>query len=180
MRCVLIGAALFFYGAVSAHAQELASSFDQLRVLVKAGDRLTITDPGGEVTSGRLVRLVGTSLEIDVDGTARTLAQDRVTTIRMRHADSLANGAKIGFGIGAGFGALAGLTNAGESGSPGAFAVLLALYSGAMGAGIGVGVDGLLSTNRLVFSRPAAPSVRLQAAPMVGSGGRGIRLTVGW
>jgi hypothetical protein len=179
MRCVLIGAALFFYGADPAHAQELASSFDQLRVLVKAGDRLTITDPAGEVTSGRLVRLAGASLEIDVDGTARTLAQDRVTTIRMRHADSLANGAKIGFAVGAGFGALAGLAVASELEWKGAVVGFLLVY-GAMGAGIGVGIDGLTSSDRVIYSRPNPQTARLALAPLLGSGRRGLRLTVGF
>ena len=179
MRRVLIGAAILVCAAVPARAQELASSFDQLRVLVKAGDRLTITDPAGEVTTGRLVRLAGTSLEIDVDGTARTLAQDRVTTIRMRHADSLANGAKIGFVVGAGFGALAGVAVASELEAKGAVAGFLLIY-GAMGAGIGVGIDGLNSSDRVIYSRPGSQTARLAVAPLVGGGRRGVRLTLGF
>jgi hypothetical protein len=179
MRSILVSAVLVLGGVTPALAQELAGSFDQLRVLVKAGDVLTITDSSGQESRGRLLRLAGTSLEIDVDGTPQMWSQDRVRTIRQRHPDSLANGAKIGFGIGAGFGALAGFAVAGDLGSRGAIPAIVIVY-GAMGAGIGVGVDGLLSTNRLVFSRPNSPSARLSAAPIVGSGRRGVRLTVGW
>jgi len=179
MRSVLMSVVLALGCVSPVLAQELASSFDQLRVLVKVGDTLTITDRGGQETRGRLVRLVGTSLELDADGTPQVWSQDRITSIRQRHSDSLANGAKIGFGIGAGLGALAGFAIAGELDAPGAIPGIILIY-GAMGAGMGVGVDGLMSGNRVVFSRPNSPSARLSAAPIVGPGRRGVRLTVGW
>jgi hypothetical protein len=179
MRRVLVSAVLALGCVSPAWAQDLASSFDQLRVLVKAGDTLTITDSGGQETRGRLVRLVGTSLEMDVDGTPQMWSQDRVTTIRQRHRDSLANGAKIGFGVGVGFGLLMGIAFSSEGEDWGAIPAF-ALINGAMYAGIGVGVDALISGNRVVFSRPSSPSARLSAAPIVGPGRRGVRLTVGW
>jgi hypothetical protein len=179
MRSVIIAAAIMAGGALPAQAQELASSFDQLRVLVKVGDRLTVTDTSGQIATGRLMRLAGTSLEVEVDGVAQLVAQDRVSTIRLRQPDSLANGAKIGFAIGAGLGALVGVAIANDFGSPGAIPGIILVY-GAMGAGIGVGCDGLVSGNRVIFSRPTPQAAGLRAAPIVGSGRRGVQLTVGF
>ena len=178
MREVLVAAVLVLGTTWPVGAQELASSFDQLRVLIKAGDTLTIAGRDGQETRGRLVRLTGTSLELDVDGATRLLSQDGVTTIRFRHADSLANGAKIGFGVGAGFGTLVAIAVVGELGS--AAAIPMILVYGAMGAGIGVGVDGLQSSDKVIFSRPSPPSARLGISPVVGQGRRGVRLTLGF
>jgi hypothetical protein len=180
MRNALLTGLFLLTCAPQALAQELANSFDQLRVLVKAGDRLTVTDEAGQETRGRVVRIAGTSLEIDAEGVTRIFQQTRVTTIRQRHQDTLANGARIGFGIGAGFGALVGFAVANDLGaSAGAVPAIMLVY-GALGTGIGVGVDALVSTNRVIFSRPPTSSVQLRAAPLVGPTARGVRLTITW
>ena len=179
MRCVFIGALVLICGAVPAQAQDLAGSFDQLRVLVKAGDRLTITDGSGQITRGRLVRLTGTTLELETDGDARTWTPDRISSILRRQPDSLGNGAKIGFGIGAAFGALAGFALAGEIGSPGFIPSVILAYS-AMGTGIGVWIDGARTSNRLIFSRPATQTGGLSVRPLGGAGRGGVQVTVGF
>ena len=179
MRYVLILAAVLIGTAVPAHAQDLAGSFDQLRVLVKAGDRLTITDSAGQVTQGRLVRLTGSMLELETDGDPRTWTQDRISSILRRQPDSLGNGAKIGFGIGAAFGALAGFAMAGEFGSPGVIPSVILAY-GAMGTGIGVWIDGAVKSNQMIFSRAAAQTSGLSVRPLAGSGRGGVQVTVGF
>jgi hypothetical protein len=176
MRAVLVAAILVLGSAAPARAQELASTFDQLRVLIKAGDTLTIAGRDGQETRGRMVRLTRTSLEIDVDGATRLLQEDAITTIRRRHADSLANGAKIGFGVGAGFGTLVAIAVVGEIGS--AAAIPMVLVYGAMGAGIGVGIDGVQSSDQVIFSRPGPVSARLGISPIASQGRRGARLTL--
>jgi len=179
MRRGLVSVALVLASVIPARAQELASSFDQLRVLIKAGDTLTITGNTGQETRGRVARLTGTSLEIVADGVAQILQEDRITTIQLRHADSLANGAKIGFGIGVGFGALGALAVAGEIGSNAAIVPIVLMY-GALGAGVGVGVDGLFSSDKVVFSRPSPRAARLALSPIAGQGRRGVRLILGF
>jgi len=179
MRCVLIGAVVLICGVVPANAQDLAGSFDQLRVLVKAGDRLTVTDSSGQVTRGRLVRLNGTTLELETDGDPRTWTQDRIASILRRQPDSLGNGAKIGFGIGAAFGALIGFAMADEFGSAGAVPGIILLY-GAMGTGFGVWIDGARTSNRLIFSRPITQGAGLSVRPIAGAGRGGMQLTVGF
>lgn len=176
MLRVFISLPILLSLACPVHGQELASSFDQLRVLVKAGDTLAVTDAGGRQRRGQLLTLAGTSLDLVVDGVSHTLTQDRLATVRLRHQDTLANGAKIGFGVGAGFGLLAGLAVVSEFGAP-AVAGIVAVY-GAMGTGIGVGVDALRTSERIIYSRPLLHSAPIRAAPIVDGARHGIGVTV--
>ena len=54
--------------ASTAAAQELAGSFDQLRVLVKPGDTIRVTDGAGQEARGTIAALTSTSLELLVAG----------------------------------------------------------------------------------------------------------------
>jgi hypothetical protein len=60
--CIL----LFAGTATAADAQEIAGSFDQLRVLVKPGDTVTLTDSTGNETRGKILTLSSTSLALSV------------------------------------------------------------------------------------------------------------------
>ena len=97
--------------AASAAAQDnevgVAASFEQLQVLVTPGNTVTVTDPAGSVTSGRIDSLSSSALSLLVDGTRRTFSDIDVSTIRQRRGDSLANGAWWGFGVGVGLVVLA-------------------------------------------------------------------------
>src|SRR5689334_24834835 len=97
-----------------AGAQELAGSFDQLRVLVKAGDTVRVTDSAGEEVRGTLTDLSSSSLALRVGGTRRTFLETDITAIHQRRNDSLANGAKWGFVVGASLGVLGGIAIARE------------------------------------------------------------------
>lgn len=100
-------AALLLLIATSAGAQEIAGKFDQLRVLVKPGDTLTITDSTGQRMQGKLTQLSTSSLVLDVSGALRQFQDTDVDTIEKRGPDSLKNGALIGLGIAGGLGTLA-------------------------------------------------------------------------
>src|SRR5262249_32175539 len=102
---VLLGAFVLVLAQV-AQAQEIASSFDQLRVLVKPGDTLTLTDEGGKEFKGRLLELSSTSLAVLTGNQRRELTVDEIQRItRPQHGDAGA-GAMWGAGVGAGFGVL--------------------------------------------------------------------------
>ena len=47
--------------ATTGEAQELASSFGQLRVLVKPGDQVSLTDRAGQEVRGRIAELSSSS-----------------------------------------------------------------------------------------------------------------------
>jgi hypothetical protein len=91
-------------GANDVAAQE-ARSFEQLQVLVKPGDAVTITDTRGGITKGKITDLSNSRLRLLGKNGARDFSQSEVIEIRQRRADSLANGAIAG-AIGVGIDAL--------------------------------------------------------------------------
>jgi hypothetical protein len=140
-------------------AQEFAGSFDQLRVLVKAGDRVAVTDASGGEVRGTIADLSRSALALTVDGSQRVFAEPDVATIRQRRSDSLANGAKWGFVVGAGLGLMAGLTLAATyDGNGSAFIPILALAYGGIGAGAGAGIDAMHSSQRVIYAVRAKTS----------------------
>jgi len=180
MRTILsTTAALLLTIVGTADAQELASSFDQLRVVVKSGDVLAVTGGDGHLFRGRLVSLSASTMDlIAADGTRRALGEEDVRTIRISRPDSLGNGAKTGFAVGGGLGLLAGLAFLHEFGGESFIVVaeVAALYGG-LGAGIGVGIDALISSNDVIFFRPGGKAT-LRVAPILGRQARGMRLTL--
>ena len=161
-----------------ARAQDIPSSFDQLRVVVRAGDVITVTGNLGGVTQGRILDLSPVALGLQVDGQRRELSMDDVRTItQYRHAN-LATGAKWGFGVGVGLVALPWLINGHPVEDLSQFFVIGAVY-GAIGAGIGVGVAATTDSEHVIFSRPGA-SARMSVRPMIGGGRKGVLLTARW
>lgn len=151
-RCVqcLPIVALLLLISVPAEAQQIAGTFDQLRVLIKQGDTLTITDGAGQRMQGKLSELSTSSLVLDVSGALRQFQESDVNTIERRGPDSLKNGALIGLGIGGALGALA-IAAAASEGETAFGVIAAALYSG-IGAGIGVGIDALVEGRRVIYA----------------------------
>ena len=173
---------LFHACIATADAQEVAGSFDQLRVLVKPGDTITVTDDAGRETTGRIGELSSSSLALLVGDQRRDLQASDINTIRQRRSDPLANGAKWGFGIGATLGLLAGvgLASAYDEGDDSAFIVFGALIYGGLGAGIGAGVDAMISGNQVIYARRAASSARLTVRPLLARQRQGAMLAIGF
>ena len=162
----MIAVVLLHTGHTAVHAQEVAGSFDQLRVLVKAGDKITVSDDAGRETTGRVAELSSSSLALIAEGQRHDLRAEQVNTIRQRRSDSLANGAKWGFGIGAGLGLLAGIAIASEyDDEDGAFIAVATLLYGGLGAGVGVGVDAMISSNQIIYARRTAATGRIGVRP---------------
>jgi hypothetical protein len=162
--------------APGASAQELAGTFDQLRVLVAPGQTVTVIDQAGQKTTGEIVTLSATSLRLAVAGTVRDLGERDVAQIRQRRPDSLANGAKIGFGVGLALGVLGGvaLASTGEEGAWGYALVGAALYAG-LGTGVGVGVDALIESEQPIFVARQSGGMAARLRPIVGAGRRGVQ-----
>jgi hypothetical protein len=156
--CVLLLAGLT---ASPARAQELAGSFDQLRVLVKPGDTVTVTDSTGQEARGTIAALSSNALELLVAGNRRNLLENDVRTIRQRRGDPLGNGAKWGFGIGAALGLIGGIAAVAEYDDSAAVVPVLALLYGGLGAGIGVGIDAMISSDRVIYSRTTTTSAEV-------------------
>jgi hypothetical protein len=93
----------FFFAAVAqtAAAQGIAGSFEQLRVLVKPGDTVTVTDAAGKGTKGKIAELSASTLALLAGDTRVELRESDVMTVEQLRTDSLANGAILGVAIGA-------------------------------------------------------------------------------
>jgi len=154
--------ALFLGHSGTTSGQELAGSFDQLRVLVKAGDTIRVTDRTGREVRGSVIDVSASSLALATNGSQRTFLERDIASIRQRRPDSLSNGAKWGFVVGAGLGLLAGLTIASEyEGSSGtALIPMLGLVYGGIGAGAGAdaAIDAMHSSERAIYVRRSAAS----------------------
>jgi len=164
--------------------QEIAGSFDQLRVLVKAGDKVRVADATGHETSGKIADLSPTALALIVDGQRHEILAHDISTIRQRRSDTLATGAKVGFGIGAGLGLLIASQVASEYDEVGAGGVAaISLLYGALGTGVGVGIDALISREQVIYAAPArtvAATAAVRIRPLLTRTRQGIVLSVGF
>lgn len=150
-----------------------AGSFEQLGAIVGPGDKVAVTDANGTQFSGTIAGLSQSTLSLRIRGETLDLREGDVTTIKQRRADSLANGAKWGLGVGAASGMLAcGTCHVG----PG---LMMAGVWGGIGAGIGVGLDALIGSDFVVFQRRDSTR-RVAIAPQLAKSHKGIRVTVGF
>lgn len=179
MKHALRLTAVVLLSIAPAEAQELAGTFDQLRVLVKTGDTLTITAATGSRTQGRLSELTGSSIILNVSGAMRHFQSEDVDTVTKRGSDSLKNGALTGMAIGGGLAALA-IGISGVSGEDSGWVALASLVYGGIGAGIGVGVDALIEGDRVIYAK--STSTTFNISPIVRGRSKGVllRLTRNW
>src|SRR5262245_43042565 len=142
-----------------------AGSFEQLQLLVKPGDRVSVIDMSGQSTKANIAELSKSTLRLLVNGATRTFSEPEVLEIN-RRGDSLSNGAKNGALVGAGAATLGVLAVWFQN--RGARAVgLSGLVVGthvAIGAGIGVGIDTMIRRDHSICR--------------AGSGGRSTKLVV--
>jgi hypothetical protein len=168
--------ALLVLGTTELTAQE-ARSFEQLQLLVKPDDTITVLEITGKVTKGRVVQLTDSTLQLMTDGVLRELPQNRAMQIRQRRGDSLSNGAKYGALVGGGLGALmaAGLYIMVDH-CIGCAVGVAAVYS-AMGAGVGVGIDALIRREKIIFTPAQASSSRVTIKPLLSAQRKGVSLS---
>jgi hypothetical protein len=162
--------------AAPANAQGVAASFTELRLLVSPGDTVTIHHHGSEQTKGKILSLSPTSIAILTKGERHDLDESDVSEIVQRRQDSLRNGALWGAGVTSVlFGIGLAQVCEGECGS--ALLVSGILFYGGLGAGIGVGVDALITSQRVIFEK-ASSSSRLRVSPLVGPRRHGVALSM--
>ena len=141
--CMLLamGFYVLFLMPVESSAQQV-TSFEQLQLLVKSGDKIFVTDPAGKTSKVRISQLSSSSLSVIVNGVKRDLPQSDVLEIKQWRHDSLANGAGIGALVGLGTGIITGVVICrwDECNGAATAAALGGIYAG-IGAGVGAGID---------------------------------------
>lgn len=158
-----LGFALTVMSAAPARAQEpqVVDSFTQLQLIVKLGDNVTVTDSTGRKAEGSILTLSPSTLVLLAEGRRRELQERDVAAISQRRPDSLKNGAWWGLGAGAATGfVVSGLGSASASiwegpdarVSAGPVVAGTVLMAG-IGTGIGMAIDALIKSDRVIFSR---------------------------
>ena len=178
-----IGGAVFLLvcaGATRVDAQSVASSFDQLSVLVKPGDKITIVDMTGREAEGRIGTLSRDQLTLVTKAGTRQLGERDVAKIRQRRSDSLQNGAIIGAAAGAGYGVavLTLLAATDDGGGPIPIGVVtgMVVLTG-MGAAAGAGIDALITRRQVIYEKPGGGS-HVSISPLFLHGRRGVAVSV--
>ena len=152
--------------------------------VVRKGQTVEVIDDEGREITGKVSLVSQAALHLVSDGTATEIPFARITQIA-RPTDSLANGALIGLAAGAAFGVLGATVGTGDCDDyfgpcfegP-RYVIGSALIFGAIGAGIGVGIDALVRHNRIVYRRDAKLTARV--VPIVGRGRAGAAMTLRW
>lgn len=159
-------------------AAQVASSFEQLQVLVQPNDKVRVRDVSGNQAQGRIGVVSQSSLRLIVDGAeTREFSPADVLEIRQRRGDSLGNGAIIGLIAGAAFGSVGALIVCAEEANCAAEATGIVLAYGALGAGVGVGVDALIRREQTIYRAPARPAASIRISPIVTKDRKGIAVS---
>jgi hypothetical protein len=181
---------LVFVAPHQANAQLVATSFEELRSLVKSGDTIYVTDANGKKTKGRLGELTQSSLELLVrkaapDGREAFVPQSRlaesdIRQIQIERGDSVLNGTLIGLAV---------------VGGPWLFACNpatdwcyyndganlyrgIALITSGIAAGIGALIDAGIRERVLVYYQaPGQRSSGVQVSPFASKSAAGMQLT---
>jgi hypothetical protein len=162
-----------------AGAQEVATSFEELRRLVTPGETIYVTGARGAISKGRLAGLSAGSLQLRVDRDAGappvSLSESDVNNIAVHRSDPLWNGMLIGFASGAVPVALIGAGSV--SASAGEVAVVTAGY-GAIGLLTGLLIDFLNKEHVTIYvHRPRTESRRIRLSPIAEKSAVGVRLS---
>ena len=176
-----VGVAVFIAASTisSVQAQEVASSIEQLRVLVRPGSEVNVTDATGRQLKGTVEGIDSAALRLRVHGIDQVLQEPEIRIVRQRRDDPLTNGARNGFISGAAFGVLTGLAAAGEDpGYAGIYVPVAVAVYGASGTAIGVGSDALIRNDDVIFDSGWKRPSRASVAPIVGHGRKGLQLTL--
>jgi hypothetical protein len=169
---------LMSFGFSEAHAQE-ATSFEQLKLLVKPGDTVTVRESSGQITKGKIAAMTGSSLRLVSGSGIRDMADRDVVEVRQRRGDSLGNGAINGAIAGAAFGTLSAfLGDCLSDPCAGERVAVIGVVTG-LGAGIGVGIDALIIKTKVVYRGPLRESnIRLNITPVMDKQRKGIAVSM--
>jgi hypothetical protein len=181
---------LVFVAPHQANAQVVATSFEELRPLVKRGDTIYVTEANGRKTKARLGELTPSSLEILVrktgsDGRETFVPQSRlaerdVRQVQIDRGDSVLNGTLIGLAVVGGPWLLAcnPATDWCYYNDGANLYRMIALITSGIGAGIGALVDAGIRERVLVYYQPATRGASgIAVSPFASKSAAGMQLT---
>jgi hypothetical protein len=166
-------------GGTRAEAQGVATSFEQLGVLVKPGDKITVVDVAGREAEGRIGKLSRDTLTLATPAGPRELGELDIGEIRQRRGDSLKNGAIIGAVAATAYYVTLGAILSNSDGGDVIIGTAVAggVISAGMGAAVGAGIDALITHQQVIYRKSPRAS-RVGVSPLFDHGRRGAAVTV--
>ena len=168
----MVTALLLTVGVQRAEAQGEAGSLEQLRSLVKVGDKVTVTDVAGREVEGTIAEVSSSSLVLVVDRTRTDFIESALGTVSKR--DSRWNGTLWGLVVGAALGASLERAFVGEYGRDDVGYGSVAVPFAALGSAVGFSIDALMKGQRIIYMRSAASSKTAKVSPVLDTRRKGI------
>ena len=172
----------FVFGALLAaspvNGQEVATTFEELRRIVRIDESISVTDSAGATHKGRLASLSASSLQLrQGSGPSATFTERDVNNVAAVRSDPLWNGMLIGFAVGA---IPVALVGGAASASPSEVAAVAAAY-GTIGLLSGLLIDVVnKQTIPIYIHAPQSRSLRLRLAPLYSSRRLGLQLVAAY
>jgi hypothetical protein len=159
----------------AASAQTVPVNPSTLDAVLMPGTTVWITDSTGREERTRIVDVAGDVVTTSTGEETRRIRKAEVTRVSARRADSVWNGALIGAGVGVASGLFfCSLMEPWET-CRGDISSMSRV--GALGAGIGIGIDALIRGRKTLYE--AVPGSRqLRAAPIVDRRARGLQVSL--
>jgi hypothetical protein len=159
----------------AASAQTSQGTKQDLETILTPGMTVWVTDSAGQEERARIVGVSGDVVTTTAGGDTRRLRTADVMRVRVRDSDPVINGALIGAGTALASGLfLCRLTETWENCRDDVGPMF---RIGAIGAGVGIGIDALIRGRRTIYE--AAPgSTRLHLAPIVSRHAGGLRISL--
>jgi hypothetical protein len=167
-------ATFVLFPATTAFAQAGATARPDLGKLLTSGMTVWITDSSGQERRARVVSVSGDAVTTSADGVSRRLAMNDIRRVAVRQSDSLLNGALIGAGAAIASGLF--LCTRTEPWRNCRDDVGPMMRIGAIGAGVGIGIDALLRGRQTIYAADSGRSVWV--APVLGRDVRALHLYV--
>jgi hypothetical protein len=159
----------------AASAQTPQGATSNLEAALIQGRTVWITDAGGREEEARIVGVSDGIVSASTGTNIRRLPTTDISRVRVRHSDSVLDGALIGAGAAVASGLF--LCTRTEPWENCRDDVGPMFRIGALGAGIGIAIDALIRGRRTIYE--AAPgSTRLHVSPNVGRHTRGLQIAV--
>jgi len=169
----------------SSLAQSPATTFDELRRVLRPGDQVTVTSTGDQRTHVFVVAVSDTSLDVRAKPMFRFRQPGPLTTYtessvdKVTRVDSLNNGALIGLGIGVGLGAAL-CASQSEAESCGQAFYTPVLFAAVAGMLTGVAIDVVIRKTLYRRGAPQAGRASITFSPLINAKTTGASLSVGF
>jgi hypothetical protein len=156
-------------------AQTVQEPRRNLEAALIPGMTVWITDSVGREEKTQIVGVSGDVVTTTAGGDIRRLRTTDVTRVRVRHSDPLINGALIGAGAAVASGLL--LCRVTEPWANCRDDVGPMLRIGAIGAGVGIGIDALIR-RRLTIYEAGQGGTRLHLTPIIAANATGLQVAL--